>query len=308
MLQPTPTRDQIRNKIAAAPIRLIVNADDFGLTLGVNRAVAELVSASALSSATLMANSNGFAEAVERAAANPSLGVGCHVVLVDGEPVLPTASVPTLLEPGSGNHFHTSLLRFAMDLQRGKISEKEIEAEAVAQISRLQAAGLRVTHVDTHKHTHLFPRVARPLLRAAVRCGVPAIRNPFEPAWSARLPRGAATSGILLRQLEVTVLRRRYEGSFHQLRRAAGLRTTNGAIGVSATGRLDAKTLERLLAHAPAGTWELVCHPGYNDRALDAIKTRLRGTRDVEREALLKLIPEAIRSGRVELIRFSDLS
>ncbi len=297
MLQPIPARDPT----LAAPIRLIVNADDFGLTPGVNRAVVELASASALSSATLMANSSGLADAVERAAANPSLGVGCHVVLVDGEPVLPAASIPTLLEPGSSSRLHTSLQRFAMDLQRGRISEKEIEAEAVAQITRLQNAGLHVTHVDTHKHTHLFPRVARPLLRAAVRCGINAIRNPFEPPWSARL-----THGALLRQLEVTVLRR-FGPTFHQLRRAAGLRTTDGAIGVSVTGRLDTKALEQLLAHAPAGTWELVCHPGYNDSALDAIKTRLRDTRDVEREALLRVIPEAVRTGRVELIRFSDL-
>lgn len=183
----------------------------------------------------------------------------------------------------------------------GRITEKEIEIEAVAQISRLQSAGVVVTHVDTHKHTHLFPHVARPLIRAALRCDVRAIRNPFEQAWSANLTRGA-----LLRKMEVAALRR-FSERFHKLRRAAGLKTTDGSIGVSATGNLDAETLERLLTAATPGTWELVCHPGYNDRDLDQVKTRLRATRDTEREALLQLIPKAVRDGRIALISFADL-
>ena len=192
-------------------------------------------------------------------------------------------------------------MRFVADLQRGRISEIDIEAEAIAQISRLQAAGLTVTHVDTHKHTHLFPRVARPLLRAAMRCGVHAIRNPFEQAWSASLTRGA-----LVRKLEVATLRA-FQQRFDQLRRASGLASTDGSIGVSATGNLDQETLERLLDAAQGGTWELVCHPAYNDADLDAVQTRLRGTRDVEREALLAMIPKAVRAGRIELIRFNNL-
>lgn len=280
-------------------VRLIVNADDFGLTARVNRAVTELAEAGALSSATLMANGAAFPDAVDAASACPKLSVGCHVVLVDGSACADAAAVPTLA--GRDGRLRSSLFRFVADLQRGRIEEAEIEAEAVAQITRLQAAGLVVSHVDTHKHTHLFPRVARPLLRAAMRCGVRAIRNPFEQAWSAGLTRGA-----LLRRLEVTALRT-FEQRFNQLRRASGLASTDGSIGVSATGSLDADTLRRLLDAAEGGTWELVCHPGYNDGDLAAVKTRLRGTRDVEREALMALIPDAVRSGRIELIRFSDL-
>lgn len=276
-------------------VRLIVNADDFGLTVGVNRAITELADAGALTSTTLMANGSAFLDAV--AAGTPR--VGCHVVLVDGSPVAPAADVPSLVS--EGGQLRSSLLRFVADLHLGRISQKDIETEAVAQISRLQAAGVTVTHVDTHKHTHLFPKVALPVMRAAMRCGVGAIRNPFEQAWSANLTRGA-----LLRKLEVAALRN-FSRKFHQLRRAAGLKTTDGSIGVSATGHLDAPTLERLLAAATGGTWELVCHPGYNDRDLDKVKTRLRTTRETEREALLQLIPKAVREGRIELISFADL-
>jgi predicted glycoside hydrolase/deacetylase ChbG (UPF0249 family) len=106
--------------------------------------------------------------------------------------------------------------------------------------------------------------------------------------------------------MEVAALRN-FSHHFHQLRRAAALKTTDGSIGVSATGHLDASTLARLLEAASGGTWELVCHPGYNDQDLDAIKTRLRDTRDTEREALMQLIPQAVREGRIELISFTDL-
>ena len=283
----------------ASPVRLIVNADDFGLTTGVNRAVAELAAAGALGSATLMANGAAFQNAIDAASSYGDLAVGCHVVLLDGAACAPATEVPTLA--ARDGRLRSSLVRFVGDLQRGHIAEAEIEVEAVAQITRLQAAGLTVSHVDTHKHTHLFPRVARPLLRAAMRCGVGAIRNPFEQAWSASLTRGA-----LLRKLEVAALRA-FQHRFNQLRRASGLGSTDGSIGVSATGRLDAAALRRLLDAAPAGTWELVCHPGYDDDDLRAVKTRLRHSREVEREALLALIPEAVRAGRIELIRFSDL-
>ncbi len=281
------------------PARLIVNADDFGLTAGVNRAVAELTGDGALRSATLMASGRQFDHAIDVARASPGLAIGCHVVFVDGTASAAPDRIPSLSD--SGGSLRNSLPAFLLDLQRGRIPEREIEEEAGAQISRLQAAGITVTHVDTHKHTHLFPRVARPLMRAAAACGVRGIRNPFEQAWSAGLTRGA-----ILRRLEVTALRT-FQESFHTLLRASGLRSTEGSIGVSATGSLDRPTLQRLLDHAAGGTWELVCHPGYNDAELGTIRTRLRGTRDVEREALRSLIPEAVASGRIQLIAYSDL-
>ncbi len=279
-------------------VRLIVNADDFGLTSGINRAVGELAQAGAVTSATLMASGDAFDDAVTQAALHPFLSVGCHVVLVDGKPCAPSG-IPTLR--GGHGHLPASLTQFIIALQSGHVSEQDIEREAEAQIRQLQSTGLRVTHVDTHKHTHLFPRVARPLLRAAVRCGVTAIRNPFEPAWSARLTRGA-----LLRKIEVTALRG-FQNSFQHLCREFGVRSTDGSIGVSATGNLDAVALRLLLRDAPEGTWELVCHPGYRDGALDGIKTRLRGTREIEREVLLDQIPRAVQSGRIQAISFADL-
>jgi predicted glycoside hydrolase/deacetylase ChbG (UPF0249 family) len=285
--------------------RLIINADDFGLTLGVNRAIAELHRAQVLTSATLMATGAAFDDAVAIAHANPSLGVGCHVVLTDGDPVSPPKSIPTLLGE-DGKSFRTSLFDFMQALLRGTIREEEIEREALAQVKKLQQAGIAVTHLDTHKHTHLFPAVARPLLRVAQRCSIGAVRNPFEPAWSSRLAPNAFPRRLQFHIL--SILGKRSFLSLPQLSDGNVL-TSDGTIGISATGQLDAAALHKILYAMPEGTWELVCHPGYNDAALSAITTRLRATREIERDALLQEIPQAIRTvSGLELIHYGEIS
>ena len=119
---------------------LLINADDFGLTPGINRAVCELHRAGALTSATLMAAAPAFAEAVEMAQAHPSLGVGCHVMLVDGEPVAPPEAISTLLDPSSPlPAFYPTLSRFLRALLLGRIDPAHIEREASAQIAKLRA-------------------------------------------------------------------------------------------------------------------------------------------------------------------------
>src|SRR5271170_3951963 len=126
------------------PARLIINADDFGLTQGVNRAIAELHQAKALTSATLMATGAAFDDAIATAHANPTLGVGCHIVLTDGAPVSRPETITTLLGPDRKT-FRPKLLDFIQALLRGKISEVEIEREALAQIQKLQRNGIAVT-------------------------------------------------------------------------------------------------------------------------------------------------------------------
>lgn len=276
---------------------LIVNADDFGLTAGVNRAIVELHRRGLLTSATLMACAEASDEAVEMAKATPTLGVGCHVVLVDGEAALGSAQIPTLA-PAVDGRLRPSLGKFVRDLLTGRIAGGDIEAEAHAQIARLQGRGLTLTHVDTHKHTHMFAAVLRPLLRAARRCGIVAVRNPFEPAWSVR----ATPEAPLLRRAQVRMLRN-LESRFRRIVAEEGFATTSGALGVLATGSLDARSLQALLERLPGGTWELVTHPGYNDAALAGARTRLQGSRETEMLAL-----EQIRERpEVKLISFREL-
>jgi chitin disaccharide deacetylase len=277
--------------------RLIVNADDFGLTSGVNRAIVELHRLGVLTSATLMAKAGAAEEGAELARKHPGLGVGCHIVLVDGEPVLPPREVSSLIDAQTGC-FPFKLTTFLRRLFAGRIRVAEIEAEAMAQIALLQGRGLRLTHVDTHKHTHMFPAVLKPVLRAARAAGIRALRNPFEPEWAIRV----APRASLLRSAEVWALRR-FGPSFRKLLADEGFVTTDGTIAVAATGVVNQETVRALLARLPAGTWELVTHPGYNDADLDKVRTRLRASRDVERTALNAIgeFPD------VELISFAGI-
>jgi predicted glycoside hydrolase/deacetylase ChbG (UPF0249 family) len=277
--------------------RLILNADDFGLTAGVNRAIVELHRDGVLTSASLLAKATATIEAIELAIATPSLGVGCHVVLVDGEPVLGARNLHTLVDQRTGR-FHPTLGIFLKLLLTGRIRSSEIEAETTAQIALLQSRGLRLTHIDTHKHVHMFPAVLRPVLRAARAAGIRSVRNPFEPAWSRRATHGAPW----IRRAEVRLLRL-LEPAFRRIVAEEGFTTTDGAIGVLATGTLDSTTVNSLLRNMPEGTWELVTHPGYNDTDLARVCTRLRASREIEGQAL-----HAIENFHcIERISFADL-
>lgn len=275
-----------------------MNADDFGLTAGVNRAIIELHISGVLTSATLMAKAAATEEAIELARSTPSLGVGCHVVLVDGDPVLSPRQIPTLVDENTGC-FPPKLSTFLMRLFSGRIRSAEIEAEAAAQIALLQGRGLRPTHIDTHKHTHMFPSVLRPLLRAARVAGIRAVRNPFEPEWAVR----ATPRAPLARSGEVFALRR-LGPFFRKLIAKENVVTTDGTIAVVGTGTLDAAAVHALLRNLPSGTWELVTHPGYNDGDLAKVRTRLRASREIERNAL----PAIMQFPAIELISFADLA
>ncbi|MFZ0339630.1 MAG: ChbG/HpnK family deacetylase [Terracidiphilus sp.] len=278
--------------------RLIVNADDFGLTSGVNRAITELHAAGLVTSTSLMARAGATDEAIELACETPSLGVGCHVVLVDGEPILPPEKIPSLVDERTGR-FRDSLTAFLLRLFTGRIRAEEIEAEAAAQIAHLQQRGVRLTHIDTHKHAHIFSAVLRPVLRAARAAGIHAVRHPFEPEWAVR----AAIGTPLARVVQVAALSPLAPRS-RQLLTQEGFTTTDGTIAVAGTGTLDAAALRGLLRQVPAGTWELVTHPGYNDADLARVRTRLRASRDIERLALAAIqeVPG------IELISFADLA
>ncbi len=284
------------------PARLIVNADDFGLTRGVNRAVGELYAAGVLTSTTLMANGAAFEDAVQVALAHPGLGVGCHVVLTDGIPVSAPETIPSLMG-ADGKSFRPTLIEFLRAPLLGRLKMDEVAREAEAQIEKLQRAGIRVTHVDTHKHTHLFPGIARTLLQVAEQCGVRAVRNPFEPEWSLRL--GQGSRGRRMAVGAIGLLRPKFDA----LIRAGHVLTTDGTVAISATGELDAGTLRETLRGLPeTGTYELCCHPGYNDGDLDRVTTRLRAHRDVERESLLAEVPKALGGvGAPGLISYGSL-
>jgi len=284
--------------------RLIVNADDFGLTRGVNRAIVACHQRGIVSSATLMATGACFDEAVALATQMPQLSVGCHVVLVDGEPLLPASEVRSLLAPGT-NRFYHSIGEVLRAVAGGRFRAEEVEAEAGAQFARLQGSKVEVSHFDAHKHTHMFPSLLRPLLQAASTHGITALRNPFEAPGVVGWREARASKTLLVRKAETALLRALLYRRWLRTVRAAGFATTDGSLGVAATGTLDEARLRAMLKRMPPGTWELVCHPGYNDGELAAVRTSLRESREVEMRALLAITAsELSKKYGAELVPF----
>ncbi len=283
--------------------RLIVNADDFGLTHGVNRAIAEAHHRGIVTSTTLMANAGAFDEAVLLAKSSSRWSVGCHLVLVDGEPLIDPGRLPNLVPRGS-RRFRNGIGAFAVRALSGWLDTDQVEAEATAQIRKLQSHHLDPSHIDSHKHTHMFPSALAGMLRAARTCGVGAIRNPFEVV-AANFVR--AQRGLWKRHAQIRTLGG-FAGNFRKAVARAGLRTPDGTLGIVATGSLDAHLFRTVAEHMPEGTWEFVCHPGYLDDDLRSIPTRLRESR--ERELTVLTSPEsreALASRGVELISYRDL-
>jgi hopanoid biosynthesis associated protein HpnK len=286
--------------------RLIVNADDFGFTSGVNRAIVEAHARGVVTSSTLMANGPAFVEAVQLATGIPRLSVGCHVVLIDGEPVLNPEQLRSLTT--LGGRFRDGLKAFAVRAITGRIDADEITAEATAQIRKIQLAGIAVSHFDTHKHTHLFPKILHPLLRAARDCGVRALRNPFGPRLPMRSSQLLARPNLWTRYAEVRVLRR-FAGSFRDAVDREGFTTPDGTLGIEVTGALDETLFHAIAQSIPEGTWEFVCHPGYNDADLQRANTRLRESRETELTVLtLPAAREPLLREGIELISYYDLA
>ncbi|MBI3402409.1 MAG: ChbG/HpnK family deacetylase [Acidobacteria bacterium] len=279
---------------------LVINADDLGLTKGVNAGIFDAHDHGVLTSASLFANAPATADAVFRAGLRPSLGIGCHLALVDGQPTLPARRVPTLIT--DDGRFHQSWKPFIVACLTGRVSLDEVEQELTAQIDRLRSEGITLTHLDAHKHTHAYPPIFAIVARLARRFGIPAVRIPFE-RW---VPPIAGE-----RDRRRTARRQALENAalWYWARRDArialqnGLRTPNFA-GRVHTGLLSADTIESILRGLPAGLTELMVHPGYFDGELAAVKTRLRESRGVEVELLCDAsVRTLLARERIDLVR-----
>jgi predicted glycoside hydrolase/deacetylase ChbG (UPF0249 family) len=249
--------------------RLIVNADDFGFTRGVNAGIIEACRHGILRSATLMANGPAFDDAVERARQNPLLDVGCHLVLIGGRAVAPPC------EP-----LAQSTRELLWRLARG-LSTGAMEQEFSAQIEKLVAAGIRPTHLDTHKHTHLAPPVLDAVVRVARRYQIPWIRRPFD------LPLPAVQGPAPWRRRAIQRALRPLSRRFDRLISKNNCRTTDHFAGFQLTGGYDARYLAGLIRALPEGLTEFMCHPGYCDQELRNAATRLTASRETELQSLL---------------------
>jgi chitin disaccharide deacetylase len=232
-------------------IRLIVNADDLGCGPQRDRGIFAAFTGGIVSSASLLANGPSFAAAADEAR-RCALPVGVHLNLADGAAV--TGPISGLTD-GHGNFPGKSALRTI--LGRGSFDRAGVYQELRAQIDRVRAAGLEPDHLDTHQHCLLFPSLTDLIVAAAKASGIHALRLPAPPE-----PAGGAPPGQLGDEL---TLYRRLAPAARRVLHRAGLWTPDGLCGMELLNCLDRGSLAAQLAVMPAGTWELMTHPGHRD-------------------------------------------
>ena len=287
---------------------LIVNADDLGWTAGVNRGIAEAHRNGIVTSASLLANGEAFAEAAELARGTQGFGVGVHLNLSDGLPVSAPETVPSLLN--DSGEFEGGPDGLLMKIATRRISMHEVETEWHAQIAKVRAAGVAPTHLDGHKHVHMLPGLFEIALRLAKRHSIGAVRVSHEASnLRAALSAGERRASVVLKQgVQARGLKLLARDARTQADRA-GVSTADHFCGIAQTGELTKEGLARLLQSLPEGTTELMCHPGYADEALRKTATRLQGSREKEVEILTDTkIRNLVASQGIRLIDYAFLA
>ncbi len=241
-----------------------MNADDFGFTRDVNSGIIEAHQRGILTATTLMANGAAFEDAVRLARANRGLDVGCHLVLVGGHSVL-----------DRNRPFPGTVAQLVQAIVMRRLRPLH---ELRAQVVKIVDAGLRPTHIDTHKHTHLFPPVLEAVAQVAEEFGIRWVRRPFDlPIMPGGTPWSTRVVSRCLR-----IVRRR----FHRVLENHGCRTTDHFAGFQMTGRFEAADVASLIRALPDGCTEFMTHPGHYGPELEAAHTRLKASRAKELAAL----------------------
>lgn len=262
--------------------RLIVNADDFGFTRGVNAGIVRAFKSGIVTSTTIMANGEAFEDAVSLARANPELGVGCHLAVVGGRPVASPSEIPSLVDRNGA--LPATLTRLVIKIARGYAPAEEIAREFRAQVQRVLNSGIQITHLDSHKHSATHPRVMEALARVATEFGIKCVRNPFESVFAGRLD--SQPKWAYLKQFALSAAIAPAAIGFTRIAREHGLKTPDRFFGVKLTGLLDTAAIRSIMESLREGTAELMCHPGINDDDLAKAHTRLRQERERELETL----------------------
>lgn len=255
--------------------RLIINADDFGFTHDVNAGIVHAHRQGVLTSTTLMANGAAFDDAVRCAKETPSLDIGVHLVLVQGRSLL------------TGKPFPERIKQLLAALAKRQL---DVYSELRAQINAIFAAGLRPTHLDSHKHTHIVPQIFLAAIRLAQEFGIPYVRLPLDKT-------------VPLAQVPCALA----SGYYRRLASGFGIRMTDRFLGYRLTGSLTEQTLTETLRRLTEGTTELMCHPGFAGPELKQARTRLKESRVRELEALTSpAIRDLISAEGIRLTGFGE--
>jgi hopanoid biosynthesis associated protein HpnK len=272
---------------------LIVTADDFGVDVAVNEAVERGHREGILTAASLMVGGNAVGDAVERARRMPGLGVGLHLVLIEGRPALPPEQVSRLID-ATGN-FRNHMVHSAITMTFDPIARRQLAAEIEAQFAAFAATGLTLDHVNAHKHFHLHPVIAALMLKSGKRYGLKSARAPVEPR-------------DILATIEPDAPARRDPAILwaklvrHRLR-AAGITTPDQVFGLAWSGNMNPARMGGLIDRLPDGVTEIYTHPAVTDDW----PGHTPGYRYTQEFAALLKTRDRVRDRQITLARFADL-
>lgn len=269
--------------------RLIVNADDFGLSHSVNEAVVRAHREGILTSASLMVNEAGFDEAVQLAKDNPGLGVGLHLTLLQGHSTLPPEKIPGLVN--SRGEFSNSPVGVGMAYFFRSRLREQLRAEIRAQFEKFRSTGLPLDHVNGHLHLHLHPVIFKILMADAEMLGIRHFR--FTRDCLARSRR--MSNGHLFYKVSHTIIYDRLSGRAREPLRQRNIKHAEMTFGLLQDSRVDEEYILKLLLELPTGDSELYSHP-----SLDKFRH--------EFDALVSpRVREQVQSLGIKLIRYQDL-
>jgi len=278
--------------------RVIVTADDFGLSVAVNEAIEQAARYGILTCTSLMVGEKAMADALGRARGLPALRVGLHVVVADGWPVLPVSAIPGLCDRRGRLDGRLTRAGFRFFFSR-KVA-RQLEAEIRAQFAAFAETGLMLDHVNAHKHMHLHPTVLGMILRIGREYGMRAVRLPYEPSVGARsgAERFARLAGLLVTGPWVRFMRWRLD--------SAHVHHNDWVLGLGRSGAMDEETVLGLLENLPDGTTEMYFHPAMED---DASARSLGYRQQAEFMALMSpRVRGLLRERGVPCLGFSDLA
>jgi hopanoid biosynthesis associated protein HpnK len=269
--------------------RLIVNADDFGLSSSANAAVIRAHREGILTTASLMVNEPGFDEAVKFAKENPKLGVGLHLTLLQGHSALPPEKIPGLVN--SRGEFSESPFGVGMNYFFKRSLREQLRAEIHAQFGKFHSTGLLLNHVNGHLHVHLHPVVFKILMEDSEKLGIRHLRLTRDCFSRSR----KMSRGHLFYKISHAAIFEFLSSRARKILVDKKIRHAQITFGLLQNARVDEDYILKLLPELPSGDSELYSHP-----SLDKFKH--------EFDALVSpRVKEKIKKLGIELIRYQDL-
>ena len=231
--------------------RLILTADDFGLSEAVNEGIERAHRDGVLTAASLMVAAPAAADAISRARTMPNLRIGLHLVVIEGPAVLSHPQIPGLVD--IGGKFPSNQLALGLKYFASPAIRRQLAAEIRAQFQAFANTGLTLDHVNAHKHMHLHPTIGALMIRIGAEFGLRAVRLPAEPPHIIAACGTPPTLAAHAMHRWTSLLR-------HQIQQA-GLKTTAATFGLAWTGHMTEERLLRLIPHLPRGDSEIYFHP-----------------------------------------------